>query len=477
MVNKIANIVLRFFSFIVLALILNLQGCMTKSGDVWDEVVGRYVSITSIYDENSKPTNEIADLKEGMDAYKQKEYRKAQILFARFVNKNPTSELVSEGLFLQGECFYYQHIYPQAIRYYQDVIDQYSSSPKYLPSLFKKGCVFLQIGKKDEAKKIFSEIIKKYPNTKYEQNARIALTSGTSNIPEDSKEEALHVNHKQELQPQKRNIFSNTLPSELRKGYAVIVGISAYEEGRKGRPQNLIYADEDAKSFAEMLKKLGWNPNNMKLLLNEQAKRRDILIALDSWLTKAGSNDIIVFFWSGHGYPDPMDPEKVYFACHDTDLNIPATGFRMDYALRSLDEKNAKNVMIFADTCHAGKLITRGNKGISITASIEKLRRGKNIPKGWIFMVGADTDRQAIEHLSWTNGAFTYCLLKALGGEADGFQSAGSKDGIVTMGEVRSYLYSKMPDVTQKVLGVAMQPVIATSSGDPDIWNLSLKVQ
>ena len=98
-------------------------------------------------------------------------------------------------------------------------------------------------------------------------------------------------------------------------------------------------------------------------------------------------------------------------------------------------------------------------------------------PKGWIFMVAADTDRKAIEHSSWTNGAFTHSLVKGLSGTADGYLSAGPKDGTVTMGELRAYLNSAMPDETQKVLGVAKRPVITTSSGDPGIWDLSLQLR
>jgi len=92
-------------------------------------------------------------------------------------------------------------------------------------------------------------------------------------------------------------------------------------------------------------------------------------------------------------------------------------------------------------------------------------------------MVGADTDRQSIEHSAWSNGAFTHSLIKGLGGEADGYQSMGPKDNIVTMGELRAYMNTAMPDETQKVLGVAKRPVITTSTGDPDIWNLTLQVK
>ncbi len=255
--------------------------------------------------------------------------------------------------------------------------------------------------------------------------------------------------------------------------WAVIIGISKYKYSSQDGLNDLIFADDDAKAFACSLHNLGWNESHIKLLTNEEATQRNIMIALESWLTKAGPNDQIILFWAGHGFPDPEDPEKVYFACHDTDISIPATGYRMDNVRRSLEEKKARNVVLLADTCHAGKLITRGDgsRGISIVPNIKK----QNAPKGWVFMVGADTDRQAIEHTSWTNGAFTHSLIKGLAGEADGFQSAGAKDGTVTLGELKDYMNTAMPNETQKVLGVAKRPVITTSTGDPDIWNLTLQ--
>ncbi len=84
------------------------------------------------------------------------------------------------------------------------------------------------------------------------------------------------------------------------------------------------------------------------------------------------------------------------------------------------------------------------------------------------------TDRLAIEHTSWKKGAFTHCLIKDLNGEADGFMSTGPKDNKVTMGELRAYMNTAMPNETQKVLGVAKRPVITTSIGDPEIWELRL---
>ena len=45
------------------------------------------------------------------------------------------------------------------------------------------------------------------------------------------------------------------------------------------------------------------------------------------------------------------------------------------------------------------------------------------------------------------------------------------------MGELRAWMESFMPDETQRVLGVAKRPFITTSSGDPEIWNLTLRAK
>jgi hypothetical protein len=275
-----------------------------------------------------------------------------------------------------------------------------------------------------------------------------------------------------------KEMFSESpfLNSMRQNKWAIIIGISKYQFSGNNGLTDLIFADDDAKAFTRCLYNLNWPDSRIKLLVNENATERNIRIALESWLTKAGPNDQIVLFWAGHGYTDPEDPEKIYLATYDTNIAIPATGYRMDRVRTVIEEIGAKNVLILADTCHAGKLITRGKRAISIVPQIDKMHHEQNVPKGWVFMVGADTDRQAIEHSSWSNGAFTHSLIKGLSGEADGFLSSGAQDGIVTMGELKTYMNTAMPDETQKVLGVAKRPVITTSTGDPDIWNLTLQI-
>jgi hypothetical protein len=167
-------------------------------------------------------------------------------------------------------------------------------------------------------------------------------------------------------------VTGESKPLSCESGFAVIIGISNYQYAGQNGLNNLIFADDDAVAFAKSLKAQGWNDSHIKLLINEDANERNIRIALESWSAKVGPDDMFILYWSGHAFPDPQNPEKVYFACYDTDINIPATGYRMDRVRASLEEHQAKNVIVLADTCHAGKIITRGEKGISIVPHIKK---------------------------------------------------------------------------------------------------------
>ncbi len=254
------------------------------------------------------------------------------------------------------------------------------------------------------------------------------------------------------------------------KKWALVIGLSLYKNAGKSGLANLSFAEDDAVAFKDSLVKLGWGSDHIKLLTDKNATKQNIERALEGWLSKAGKDDVIILYWSGHGFPDPDEPNKVYFACYDTDISEPYSGWRMDRVINRIGEKNARNVIVIADTCHAGKLITRGDKGIALRPYMEKLKKSRNVPQGWIFMVSAEADRKAIENSKWSHGAFTYCLIKGMEGNAD-----VDNDGKVSMLELKAYMSSSMPEETQKVLGKAKHPIILTNSSDKNIWNLSLE--
>lgn len=263
---------------------------------------------------------------------------------------------------------------------------------------------------------------------------------------------------------------SKAIGNKINRRWALVIGISKY---KSSGINPLAYADADAEAFHDQLREFGWLKSRTRLLTNAKATKQNIEIALESWLSEALPNDLILLFWAGHGMPDPANMEHVYFVCYDSIPSIPATGYRMDRVVESLKERGVRNVVVLADTCHAGKLSTRGSRGIRVNPYVDSLKKKRKVAKGWIFMTGASTEQEAVEHPAWSNGVFTYVLLNGLRGKADGL--GGALDGIVTMGELKDYLQENMPKETRRVLGIAKFPQIVTTTGDAKIWNLTLK--
>ncbi|MDR0845034.1 MAG: caspase family protein, partial [Tannerella sp.] len=77
--------------------------------------------------------------------------------------------------------------------------------------------------------------------------------------------------------------------------YAVIVGVSEYRH-----ISNLVYSHRDALEMYDLLK-LQTAPANLKLLTNRQATKDSILSAMNSLFTQTKPEDIVIFYFSGHG--------------------------------------------------------------------------------------------------------------------------------------------------------------------------------
>ena len=63
---------------------------------------------------------------------------------------------------------------------------------------------------------------------------------------------------------------------------------------------------------------------------------------------------------------------------------IPATVYRMDRVRAAFEDRKARNVVLLVDTCHAGKLITRGEGDLPIARRIIRIRSDKKTPHGSI---------------------------------------------------------------------------------------------
>ena len=217
--------------------------------------------------------------------------------------------------------------------------------------------------------------------------------------------------------------------------YAVVVGVSQYANPKISQ---LNYADNDARDFADFLKSQErlFRRLHVTLLLNDRATSAQVKKELVYGLKKAGKDDTVVLFLSGHGADDPQNPGEFFFVTHDADpdcLEASAVNLTEMKFMKRLDTKRA---VLIADTCHAGGFSMHGAKAIE--ASFSRLVNQFRESEGKVILTSCKPDELSMEKAGLTNSVFTHYLLEGLRGSAD-----SNGDGIVSLQEVYDFVYEK----------------------------------
>ncbi|HYP00005.1 MAG TPA: caspase family protein [Pyrinomonadaceae bacterium] len=237
------------------------------------------------------------------------------------------------------------------------------------------------------------------------------------------------------------------------KKYALIIGISKYRNNAGGLA-DLKYADADAQSLHKFLQLPNggrFSPDNMRLVLNEQATVANIKKLLNDFIGQASADDLLLVFIAGHGAPDPFAPQNLYFIAHDTNVdNMPETALAMKDFQRYLEQHvRARRLVLLVDTCHSAGLTgsggeaTRGLGNNLVSLYIEKLLYQE---EGKAVITSSDVNELSQESTRWGNGhgVFTHFLLEGMQGKAD-----ANTDRLVTVGELFRYVRQKVRLDTQ----------------------------
>lgn len=223
--------------------------------------------------------------------------------------------------------------------------------------------------------------------------------------------------------------------------YAVVVGISSYANPKIPK---LKVSDKDAKDFAGFLgtqAKLFKNIH-LILLLNEKATKRELETQLVYELRKAGKDDTVIVFLSGHGANDPRTPGEFFFLTHDSDpeiLAVTAVHMNRQWFVEKLE---SKRFVLIADACHGSGVIDRKLK--ATPPSFQTMAQQFKESEGRVFITSSRADQYSKEMPERGNSLFTHFLLEGLSGKAD-----ENGDGIVTLKELYDYVYAKTKDASR----------------------------
>ncbi len=239
------------------------------------------------------------------------------------------------------------------------------------------------------------------------------------------------------------------------KVYSLTVGINEYDDSP------LDGCVTDATNFDQYLKDtFGSNLVSPQLVLDEDATRDHIIKLFREYLRRAGSDDVAVFHFSGHGaqsfaakeflpwFPDGMDEglvcfdsrQKKKFDLADKELAV------LLHEVATLNEKGkrkskAPHIAVILDSCHSGSAtrsvddfkglkarFTRGNKEprpleTYLDGFYKKQLKGKKveagkkrppiIPTAPHILIAACNNKQTAKE-DWDGGIFSLALMSTL---------------------------------------------------------------
>lgn len=227
------------------------------------------------------------------------------------------------------------------------------------------------------------------------------------------------------------------------KIWALIVGISRYEH-----MPALKYSDDDAYRMYAFYKSPegGALPDDqIRILVDEDATRLNILKAMNELYLKADENDMVLLYFSGHGL-------------EGTFLPIDYDGFQnaitYDEVKQMFARSRAKHKICYADACHSGSLMAaKSPYASSLMFFYDELDKSTG---GSAFVMSSKAREYSLEDGGLRQGIFSHYLIRGLKGESD-----ADKNKTITIRELFDWVYKNVRTYS----GLAQTPMIA---GDYD---------
>lgn len=172
----------------------------------------------------------------------------------------------------------------------------------------------------------------------------------------------------------------------------------------------------DVKALTQQLQKNGWDQDHIFTLLEEQATTEAILIDTFQWLHNNGEDedDLILFFYSGHGYYHTIDqppidePDGLDEVIYPWDPDMAGWNWDViitdDVLAEKFNTLNSQNIAIIMHTCHAGGFID-GEQDLRAS--------------GRVVLVACELDEASCMMLFPVHWLFPYYLIQGLKGRAD----------------------------------------------------------
>ncbi|HYW70449.1 MAG TPA: Tudor-knot domain-containing protein [Pyrinomonadaceae bacterium] len=236
--------------------------------------------------------------------------------------------------------------------------------------------------------------------------------------------------------------------------FGSVLGHSTFAKGRDWQPQRtwvfavgiLQFQHKDLfdsfpqknrrdAQLIEFFRQQGVPESQIVFLKDSQATTRHVENSFPAFLSKAGPNDLLFFYYTGHGYKSD-DEQTTYFATYDDSEDT--VGWATDSIIRDIEKYfKGSRALLTADTCFSG------------TLAQQTRQLGRRV--SYATLASATSN-----HTSTENWTFTEMLLAGLRGKS--FADLNN-DGEVTLSELAE-------DIKQDMAFAEDQRSVFITTGD-----------
>ena len=165
--------------------------------------------------------------------------------------------------------------------------------------------------------------------------------------------------------------------------------------------------------------------------IDQEVSKADILKNVIQLRRKAEPDDIIIFYFSGHGF---SENNIGYLATSDTDFDIASdTSIPITRIRDELNKSDAKIKILIIDSCYSG--IGTGKKFDNKMSEEFENSLFSDISEGWIIFASCKRNEMSYSLENESMSVFSSFLIEGLKGNAD-----ADNDSIISLEDLRLYV-------------------------------------
>lgn len=231
---------------------------------------------------------------------------------------------------------------------------------------------------------------------------------------------------------------------------AIVVGVEKYADLPEAT-----FAERDATAVRDHLLAMGYSSRNVVLLTGVRASRAGLAKTLETWLPNhAGPRSKVLFYYSGHGAPDPRSGDAYLVPADGDPQYLKDTAYPLARLYQRLGKLQASQVLVVLDACFSGtggrSVLAKGTRPLVSRVAVDKA-----LPEKVRLLTASAGDQVSGTDDEQGHGLMTYHLLKAL----------NESKGRATLQEAYARLKTRVEDSARRANREQTPQLVPESAG------------